>query len=63
MDKIIKTDRLEIKPYQDTDQKVMIELLTNKVIKKMTLAIMECYIIVIIMQSNLKDRVISNDVC
>jgi RimJ/RimL family protein N-acetyltransferase len=34
MDKIIKTDRLEIKPYQDTDQKAMIELLTNKVIKK-----------------------------
>ncbi len=34
MDKIIKTDRLEIKPFQDIDQKAMIELLTNNVIKK-----------------------------
>lgn len=34
MDKIIKTERLEIKPFQDIDQKMMIELLTNEEIKR-----------------------------
>lgn len=34
MKNVIKTKRLEIKPYQDTDQGAMIELLTNEEIKK-----------------------------
>lgn len=34
MDKVIKTKRLEIKPFQDTDQTAMIELLTNQEIKE-----------------------------
>jgi RimJ/RimL family protein N-acetyltransferase len=34
MDKIIKTKRLEIKPYKDDDQTAMIELLTNQEIKE-----------------------------
>lgn len=34
MGKVIKTKRLEIKPFQDTDQTAMIELLTNEEIKK-----------------------------
>ena len=34
MIKIIKTDRLIIKPYHDNDQTAMIELLTNKLIKR-----------------------------
>lgn len=34
MDNIIKTERLEIKPYRDADQMVMIELLTNQEVKK-----------------------------
>lgn len=34
MDKVIKTKRLEIKPFQDTDQTAMIELLTNREIKE-----------------------------
>jgi len=33
MIKVIKTKRLEIKQYQDTDQNAMIELLTNQKIK------------------------------
>jgi len=33
MIKVIKTNRLEIKPYQDADQNAMIELLTNQKIK------------------------------
>lgn len=33
MIKVIKTKRLEIKPYQDADQNAMIELLTNQKIK------------------------------
>jgi RimJ/RimL family protein N-acetyltransferase len=31
---VIKTKRLEIKPYQDVDQAAMVELLTNQEIKK-----------------------------
>lgn len=31
---VIKTKRLEIKPYQDADQDAMIELLTNQEIKE-----------------------------
>lgn len=34
MDKVIKTKRLEIKPYEDEDQNAMIELLTNEKIKE-----------------------------
>lgn len=34
MNKVIKTKRLEIKPYQDADQDAMIELLTNQKIKE-----------------------------
>jgi len=34
MDQMIKTERLEIKPYQDADQTAMIELLTNQEIKE-----------------------------
>lgn len=34
MSKVIKTKRLEIKPYQDHDQTAMIELLTNQEIKE-----------------------------
>ena len=34
MDKVIKTERLEIKPYRYADQVSMIELLTNQEIKK-----------------------------
>jgi len=34
MDNAIKTERLEIKPYQEADQVAMIELLTNQEIKK-----------------------------
>lgn len=34
MIKVIKTKRLEIKPYQDADEKAMIELLTNQKIKE-----------------------------
>lgn len=34
MSKVIKTKRLEIKPYQDADKTLMIELLTNEEIKK-----------------------------
>lgn len=33
MIKVIKTKRLEIKPYKDADQNAMIELLTNQKIK------------------------------
>lgn len=33
MIKVIKTKRLEIKPYQDADENAMIELLTNQEIK------------------------------
>jgi RimJ/RimL family protein N-acetyltransferase len=34
MSNVIKTNRLEIKPYQDTDQDAMIDLLTNQEIKE-----------------------------
>lgn len=34
MIKVIKTKRLEIKPYEDADENAMIELLTNEKIKK-----------------------------
>ncbi|WP_455616677.1 GNAT family N-acetyltransferase [Eisenbergiella sp.] len=34
MDKTIKTDRLEIKPYREADRKRMAELLTNSEIRK-----------------------------
>lgn len=34
MGKVIKTKRLEIKPYQEADQTAMIELLTNQEIKE-----------------------------
>lgn len=34
MDKTIKTDRLEIKPYRVADRKRMAELLTNSEIRK-----------------------------
>jgi RimJ/RimL family protein N-acetyltransferase len=34
MNNVIKTERLEIKPYQDSDQVAMVELLTNEEIKK-----------------------------
>ncbi len=34
MVKVIKTKRLEIKPYQDADQNAMIKLLTNEKIKE-----------------------------
>lgn len=34
MDKVLRTKRLEIKPYKDADQNAMIELLTNEKIKE-----------------------------
>ncbi len=34
MDNVLKTKRLEIKPYHDDDQTTMIDLLTNQEIKK-----------------------------
>ncbi len=34
MNKVLKTNRLEMKPYQDNDQDAMIELLTNQRIRE-----------------------------
>ncbi len=34
MNKVLRTERLEIKPYQDEDQTAMIELLTNQQIRE-----------------------------